>query len=52
MVQESHTQDIVSVKTKNKLTPEQEELLWWEHYEKIKILQENQDGTLPIQERH
>lgn len=52
MVQESHMQDIAPVKTKNKLTSEQEEMLWWEYYEKIKIHQENQHGTLPIQERY
>jgi hypothetical protein len=52
MVQELHMPDIVDVKMKNNLTPEQEELLWWEHYEKIKKYQENKDGSLSIQERH
>jgi hypothetical protein len=52
MVQELHIQDIAPVKTKTKLTPKQEELLWWEHYEKIRNSQTNQDGTLPIQERY
>lgn len=40
MVQESHTQDIVPVE--NKLTSEQEEILWWEHYEKMYLT--NEDG--------
>ena len=40
MVQESHTQDIVPVE--NKLTPEQVEILWWEHYEKMYLT--NEDG--------
>ena len=40
MVQESHTQVIVPVD--NKLTPEQEEILWWEHYEKMYLT--NEDG--------
>jgi hypothetical protein len=52
MVQELHMPDTVSVKTENSLTSEQKELLLWEYYEKIKIYQENKDGTLPIQERY
>jgi hypothetical protein len=32
MVEELHTQDIVNVT----LTEEQEEILWWEHYDNIK----------------
>ena len=40
MVQESHMWDIVPVE--NKLTPEQEEILWWEHYEKMYLT--NKDG--------
>ncbi len=47
MVQESHTQDIVDV-TNDKLTPEQEDTLWWEHYQKIIYLEDNDNGTLPI----
>jgi hypothetical protein len=34
---QSHTQDIVPVETKTNLTTEQEELLWWEHYEIISL---------------
>jgi hypothetical protein len=34
MVQELHTQDIVHVEKINELTPEQEDMLWWEYYEK------------------
>jgi hypothetical protein len=37
MVQELPTQDIVNVTT-NDLTPEQEDILWWEYYEKIYYL--------------
>lgn len=40
MVQESHTQ--VTVPVENKLTPEQEEMLWWQHYEKMYL--SNEDG--------
>lgn len=47
MVQESHTQDTVNV-TNIELTKEQEDILWWEHYEQ-KIYSEEQDnGSLPI----
>lgn len=35
---QSHTQDIVPVETKNNLTLEQEEILWWEHYETILLI--------------
>ncbi len=37
MVQESPTRDTVNVTISN-LTPEQEDILWWEHYEKIYYL--------------
>jgi|688.fasta_scaffold93968_8 hypothetical protein len=40
MVQESHTQDIVSANSVE-ITPEQEEILWWEYYEKIIYLEES-----------
>jgi hypothetical protein len=40
MVQESHTQDIVSANSVD-ITPEQEEILWWEYYEKIIYLEES-----------
>ena len=40
MVQESHTQDIVSVNSVE-ITSEQEEILWWEYYEKIIYLEES-----------
>jgi hypothetical protein len=35
MGQESHTQDTVLATQENNLTPQQEEILWSEHYEKI-----------------
>lgn len=44
MVQESLTQDTVPVE--NKLTPEQEDILWWEHYEKIILSQIEEYGIL------
>lgn len=44
MVQELHTQDTVPVE--NKLTPEQEDTLWWEHYEKTILLHIEEDGIL------
>jgi hypothetical protein len=40
MVQESHTQDTVNVNSVE-ITPEQEEILWWEYYEKILYLEES-----------
>jgi hypothetical protein len=51
--QESHMRDTVDVEKKNRFTPEQEELLWWERHEKIiKYHQNKEDGALPIQKRH
>lgn len=35
MGQESHTQDTVPATQENNFTPEQEEMLWYEYYEKI-----------------
>ena len=35
MGQESHTQDTVPATQENNFTPEQEEMLWCEYYEKI-----------------
>ena len=35
MGQESHTQDTAPATQENNFTPEQEEMLWCEYYEKI-----------------
>jgi hypothetical protein len=45
MVQELPTQDIVNVTT-NDLTPEQEDILWWEYYEKIIMPETEENGFL------
>ena len=46
MQEESHTQDTVHVIT-NELTHEQEDILWWEHYERIiRSIQEEKNGSL------
>jgi hypothetical protein len=38
MEEELLTQDIVDVK-ENNFTPEQEDMLWWEHYKKIEEIE-------------
>ena len=40
MAQESHMQDTANVITDD-LTPEQEDILWWEHYKKYYLIEDN-----------
>lgn len=47
MVQESHTPDTVDA-THVELAPEQEDILWWEYYQKIIYLEDTNNGTLPV----
>lgn len=45
MGQESHTQDTVHATQENNFTPEQEEMLWGEYYERIIIEEMNEPNN-------